>query len=372
MIIKNGNVFHEDGEFIQRDVFIDGELFSESADGEVLDASDCYVIPGLVDIHFHGCMGADLCNGTHESLDTIAKYELEHGVMAICPASMTLSEDMLASIFSACATYQNSAGADFVGINMEGPFISVEKKGAQNPKYIVKADIAMFRRLQEKANGLIKLCDIAPENQEAFDFIGALKDEVVISICHTTANFETASKAFACGAVQLTHMYNAMNGLNHRDAGPIGAAFDTDFAKVEIIADGIHISPTMVRLAFKMFGDDRVMLISDSMEATGMPDGEYSLGGQTVIKKGNSANLSDGTLAGSATNLYDCMVNAVQNMNIPLASAVKCASVNPAKQIDIYDKYGSIAVGKYANAILMDKNTLQIKQLVFKGKLVKK
>lgn len=371
MKIKNAKVFQDNASFVDKDIYIDGEYFVASASGEEFDAKGCYLIPGLVDLHFHGCMGADFCNGTHESIDTIAKYELQHGVMAICPASMTLSEDMLADIFSAAASYQNGAGADFVGINMEGPFIAVEKKGAQNPKYIVKANEDMFRRLQAKAKGLIKLCDVAPENEEAYHFIQSVKDEVVVSLCHTTANYDRAVRAFDCGAQQLTHMYNAMNGLNHRDAGPIGAAFDTDYAKVEIIADGIHISPTMVRLAFHMFGDDRVMLISDSMEATGMPDGEYTLGGQTVIKQGNKATLADGTLAGSVTNLYDCMVNAVKNMNIPLASAVKCASVNPAKQIGIYEKYGSIEEGKFANAILVDENNLEIKGLLFKGKFVK-
>jgi len=371
MIVKNGQVFQEDGSFIRKDVHIDGEFFVDKSGGEVLDAEEAYVIPGLVDIHFHGCMGADLCNGSHQSIDTIAKYQLEHGIMAICPASMTLSEEMLSDIFACCASYQNGAGADFVGINMEGPFIAAEKKGAQNARYIVKADAAMFRRLQEKAKGLIKLCDIAPEDDEACQAIREIKDEVVVSICHTTANYDMAQKAFASGAKQLTHMYNAMNGLTHRDAGPIGAAFDTDYARVELITDGVHISPTMVRVAFRLFGDDRVMLISDSMEATGMPDGEYTLGGQTVIKKGRKATLADGVLAGSVSNLFDCMVNAVQNMDIPLGSAVKCASVNPAKQIGIYDCYGNIASGKYANAILLDKDSLQIKSLIFKGRLVK-
>ncbi|MDY5730428.1 MAG: N-acetylglucosamine-6-phosphate deacetylase [Eubacteriales bacterium] len=370
MIIQNALVFQDDASFIDKELYTNGEYISDTPHGEVLDASNCFAIPGLVDIHFHGCMGADFCNGSMESIDTIAKYQLQNGVMAICPASMTLSEDMLAQIFETAANYKNGAGADLVGINMEGPFIHSSKKGAQNPKYIVPCNVDMFRRLQQKANGLIKICDVAPETEGALDFIEQVKDEVVISVCHTTANYEQTQVAFQKGAKQLTHMYNAMNGLSHRDAGPIGAAFDTDFARVEIITDGIHIAPTMVRLAFTMFGDDRVMLISDSMEATGMPDGQYSLGGQTVIKQGKIATLADGTIAGSATNLYDCMVNAVQNMGIPLASAVKCASVNPAKEIGIYHKYGSLDKNKYANIILVDKDTLQIKYRVFKGKLI--
>lgn len=370
MIIKNIDTFQENGKFVCKDIYIEGERFVENADGEVVEFDNCYAIPGLVDIHFHGCMGVDFCNGTHESIAKIAEYELDNGVMAICPASMTLSEEQLSSIFESAASYKNDKGADLVGINMEGPFISMEKKGAQNPKYIASPDIEFFNRLQEKANGLIKIVDIAVENEETFKFIDALHDKVCISIAHTTAGYEYSKKAFKLGARNLTHMFNAMNGLNHRDPGPIGAAFDNPNVRVELIADGIHISPTVIRIAFKLFGEDRVMLISDSMEATGMQDGEYSLGGQKVIKKGRRATLESGTIAGSASNLYECMVNAVKNMDIPLEIAVKSASVNPAKQIGIYDNYGSIDTGKYANLVIIDKDTLEIKQLIFKGKLL--
>lgn len=368
MIIRNIDVFQEDGKFVHKDIFIEGECFVEHACGDELVYENAYAIPGLVDVHFHGCMGKDFCDGSYESIATIAEYQLKNGIMAICPASMTLSEEQLGNIFSAANSYTNSRGADLVGINMEGPFISLEKKGAQNPKYIVASDVELFKRLQQKANGLIKIVDIAVENDEAYKFIEALHDDVIISIAHTTADYEASKKAYDMGARQLTHMYNAMNGLHHRKPGPIGAAFDSPDVRVEIIADGIHIAPTMVRIAFKLFGDDRVILVSDSMEATGMEDGEYALGGQKVIKKGKLATLESGTIAGSASNLYECMVNAVKNMDIGLASAVKCASVNPAKQIGIYDNYGSIDTGKYANVVILDKDTLAIKQLIFKGK----
>ncbi len=370
MIIKNADVFVSDGSFVAKDLYVENDRLVKNAGGDVIDATGCYAIPGLVDIHFHGCMAVDFCDGKYESIAKIANYQLKNGVMAICPASMTFAEERLNEIFTAAAEYSNPDGADLVGINMEGPYISHAKKGAQNPKYIAGPDVDMFNRLQQKADGLIKIVDIAPESDGAFEFIKALKEKVVISLAHTTANYELALKAFEAGASQLTHMYNAMNGLHHRDAGPIGAAFDSDSVRVELICDGLHISPTMIRVAFKLFGDDKVILISDSMEATGMVDGEYALGGQAVTKKGRLATLADGTIAGSVTNLYECMVNATVNMGIPFASAVKCASVNPAKQIKIYDDYGSLDEGKYANIILVDKETLNIKKLIFKGKLV--
>ncbi|NMD38143.1 MAG: N-acetylglucosamine-6-phosphate deacetylase [Christensenellaceae bacterium] len=370
MIIKNADVFVSDGAFEKRDIFVKDDRLVANTAGEVIDATGCYAIPGLVDTHFHGCMAVDFCDGKYESIAKIAEYQLKNGIMAICPASMTFGEDRLNQIFTAAADYSNPNGADLVGINMEGPFISHAKKGAQNPKYIADPDVEMFKRLQDKANGLIKIVDIAPESDGALDFIEALKYEVAISLAHTTANYDLALKAFEAGASQLTHMYNAMNGLHHRDSGPIGAAFDSEWVRVELICDGLHISPTMVRVAFKLFGDDRIILISDSMEATGMEDGQYALGGQAVNKKGRLATLADGTIAGSVTNLYECMVNAAKNMGIPFASAVKCASVNPAKQIKIYDDYGSLDEGKYANIILVDKDSFNIKKLIFKGKLI--
>lgn len=370
MIIKDIDVFQEEGKFICKDIYIKGEKFAEEAEGEQIKFENCYAIPGLVDIHFHGCMGEDFCNGTYESLAKIAEYQLQNGIMAICSASMTLSEEQLSSIFENAAKYKNDKGADLVGINMEGPFISMEKKGAQNPKYIVDTDVDFFNRLQDKANGLVKIVDIAIENDTAYKFIEALHDKISISLAHTTANYDASKKAFELGARQLTHMFNAMNGVSHREPGPIGAAFDSPHVRVELIADGIHISPTVIRMAFKLFGNDRIMLISDSMEATGMEDGEYALGGQKVIKKGRLATLESGTIAGSASNLFECMTNAVKTMGIDLASAVKCATVNPAKQIGIFDNYGSIDVNKFANLIILDKDTLEIKKLIFKGKLL--
>ncbi len=374
MVIQGGKVFLPDGSFAEQDVFISGERFSETCgDNDGIHADGCLVIPGLIDVHFHGCMGHDFCDGTEDSIHAMAEYELENGITSICPATMTLGEDRLLKIAQAADAYRKAGhqdGAELVGINMEGPFISMAKKGAQNPDFIAKADAAMLRRLQEASGGLIRLCALAPEEEGAMEFIDACKDEVVISVAHTTADYDTAREAFQRGAKQVTHLYNAMPPFSHRAPGVIGAACDSD-CNVEMICDGIHVHPSVIRTTFKMFGDDRIILISDSMEATGMADGSYSLGGQAVTVKGSLATLADGTIAGSATNLMNCLRYAVKVAGIPLASAVKCATRNPAAAIGIADEYGSIAAGKYANAVILNEN-LEIVTIIRRGKIVKK
>ena len=370
MIIKNGLVFTEDGKFEEKELYIEGDKITSTESGETLDASGLYVIPGLTDIHFHGCVGYDFCDGTQEALEKMAQYQLANGITTICPASMTFSEEQLTDIFTNAAAYKSENGATLVGINMEGPFISMEKKGAQNGEYIHKPDAEMFERLQNAANGLIKLCDIAPEVDGAMECIEKISDKVRVSLAHTAADFDIAEEAFKKGAKHVTHLYNAMNPYTHRAPGPIGAACDDENVMVELICDGVHSHPSTVRTTFKMFGDDRIVLISDSMMACGLEDGQYTLGGQAVTVKGNLATLTElGNIAGSVTNLMKCMRKAVKEMGIPLESAVKCATANPTKAIGIYDKYGSLAPGKQADVVLLDKN-LDIKYIVKSGEVI--
>lgn len=372
MIIRGAKVYTEEGIFKEKEVCIQGENFAETGeDGEtIIDGSGCYLIPGLTDIHFHGCMGKDFCDGTEESIQVMADYEASQGVTTIAPATMTFDEERLIRIAKAAKAHKNEKGAILCGINMEGPFISMAKKGAQNGKYIHKPDVAMFERLQEAAGGLFKLVDLAPEEEGAMEFIRAEKGKVVLSIAHTTADYETAKAAIEAGVTHMTHLYNAMNPINHRAPGPIIAAADDEYCEAELICDNVHIHPAIVRNTFKMFGEDRVIFISDTMEAAGLEDGMYELGGQPVIVKGNRATLEDGTIAGSNTNLMKCMCTAVKQMGIPLEKAVKCAAVNPAKSIGIYDKYGSITPGKVANAVLLDQETLEIKGVILKGQML--
>ena len=360
MIIKDADVFTQDNCFVRTDVVVKDGKFAAISDmtegaGEVINADGLYMIPGLVDIHFHGCKGADMCDGTREALDVIAAYEASVGVTSICPATMTIPKDELVKVMKNAGEYSYNGGAHIVGINMEGPFISPSKKGAQAADNIMHCDYEYFCKLQEAANGLIKLVDIAPEEPGAMEFIDKVKDNVVVSLAHTASDYDTAKEAIERGASHATHLYNAMPPLNHRNPGVIGAVRDSGKCHAELICDGVHIHPSVIRATFAMFGAERMILISDSMRATGLDDGEYTLGGQPVSVKGNLATLHDGTIAGSATNLMDCMRYVVKEAGLSLETAVMCAASNPAKEIGIFDEAGSIAVGKRADFVLLDK-----------------
>ena len=371
MILKNAKIYTPEHRFVTGQLVIrEGRIVPESEPlpgEEVLDCEGMYALPGLVDLHFHGAVGYDFCDGTEEAIQALADFEASKGVLAICPATMTFSEEILNKVMDAAAAHKNGKGADLVGINMEGPFISPYKVGAQNPAYLHAPDVGMFRRLNKRAGGLIKLVDVAPEEAGATEFIRNCCEETRISIAHTCTDYETACRAFDAGVTHMTHLYNAMPGINHRDPGPIIAALEKG-GEVELITDGVHIHPAMVRFTFNTFGDDKVILIADSMMACGLPDGQYSLGGQAVTVKGPRATLTDqpGVIAGSATCLYDCMKRAVLNMGVPLESAVRAASENPARSLGIEADYGSLAEGRYGNVILADEQ-LNIHSIIQKG-----
>ncbi len=361
MIIKNGRVFTAEFRFEKKDIRIKEGIITEIGEikdeqDEILDAEGQMVIPGLTDIHFHGCVGYDFCDGTEESITEMAKFQLSKGVTGICPATMTLGKDRLITICKTAAEHRDSAEqADLVGINLEGPFISPDRCGAQNPDFVHKPDADFLRELIAASKGLTKLVTIAPEVEGALSCIAELKDQIRFSIGHTMADYDETVKAFETGAKHVTHLFNAMSGLTHRAPGVVGAAADQPDIMAEMICDGIHIHPAVIRTAFKMFGDDRIVLISDSMRACGMEDGEYELGGLPVIKKGNTATLKDGTLAGSVTNLFDCMINVIK-MGVPVESAVKAATYNPVKALGLLDQLGSIEVGKAGRLVILDRN----------------
>ncbi|MBR3645792.1 MAG: N-acetylglucosamine-6-phosphate deacetylase [Lachnospiraceae bacterium] len=365
MLIKNGLVYTEDFTFEKKNIRIQNGIITKIYDGEadvtqldvyekVIDASGKKIIPGLTDIHFHGCVGYDFCDGSEEAISAMAKYQLSIGVTNICPATMTLSKERLMEICKAAAEHVNKDDeADLVGINLEGPFISPDKVGAQNPEFVHRADEKFLQDLILESGGLTKLCTIAPEEEGAIDCIKALKGNIRFSIGHTCADYDSAKAAYDVGACHVTHLFNAMPAFTHRAPGVIGAAADDSKVMAEMICDGIHVHPSAIRTAFKMFGDDRIVLISDSTRACGMPDGEYELGGLPIFKKDGAARLADGTLAGSATNVYDCMLNVIK-MGIPEETAVKAATYNPAKAIGILDRTGSIAEGKEAKLVIVD------------------
>ncbi len=377
MRIANGMVF--DGQcFRERDVVVEEARFARvepASDGKALGAQDvdaggCYVIPGLIDVHFHGAMGHDFCDASQEGIAAIARYEASRGVTSICPTTMTLPEERLVPIMASVAQHEGATDeAAIVGINMEGPYIAPDKVGAQNPAYVRSASADEFVRLQQAAGGLIKLVDVAPEQPGNLDFIHDVSHDVRVSIAHTCTDYDTACAAFDAGARHMTHLYNAMPSLHHRNPGPIAAGAERNDVTAEIIADGVHIHPAMVRLAFTLFGDDRMILISDSLRACGLGDGEYELGGQQFFVHGNRATIANGSLAGSVSDVMACLRTAVLTMGIPLTSAVKAASVNPARALGLASERGAIAPGYVADAVVLDRE-LNIKHVVLRGKKI--
>ena len=366
MIIKGGKVFQEDGSFLEQAIYINDHRLVDKAeyqdDGEVIDAEGLLVLPGLVDIHSHGAAGEDFSDGNPEGLKKILQYEKRCGITSYCPTSMTFPKERLRQIFASIKGAQTEEEAKVVGINMEGPFLDPAKKGAHVEEWIAAPDAAFVRELNQDVDGLVCLVTLAPNMDGAEEFIKEMHEEVCISLGHTAADYDCASRAMKLGAHHVTHLYNAMQPFGHRAPGLIGAAMDDPECMVELICDGYHIHPSAIRAAFRMFGPERVILISDSMRATGMENGTYELGGQEVTVKDRKAVLKDGTLAGSATNLYGCMCKAVE-FGIPLEQAIMAATANPARSIGIFDRVGSIRIGKQADLLLVSEN-LELKRVI--------
>lgn len=380
MIIDNVYVFTPDKAFVKGGIILDGDKIRQvyeekdapQLNGDVLDGKGCYAIPGLIDLHFHGCKGDDFCDGDKAAIGRIAEYEASVGVTAIAPATMTLPVEELEQILHTAAEYKKETKdcrkADFLGINMEGPFISPAKKGAQDARNILPCNVEICDRFLKASEGLVKFIGIAPEESEhAAEFIREVHERVNVSLAHTNADYDTAMEACRAGANHAVHLYNAMPAFTHRAPGVVGAVFDSKDVMAEIICDGIHIHPSVVRATFQMMGADRMILISDSMRATGMTDGQYTLGGLDVKVVGRLATLvSDGAIAGSATNLMDCMRTVVKKMELPLETAVACATINPARSLGVEEQYGSLEAGKKAHVVLLDQD-LELKAVIKDG-----
>lgn len=397
MKITGASVFGTDGQFHEgEDILIRDGFFAEpdevaEPDEAVIEADGCYAIPGLLDIHFHGAMGQDVCDATMEAWEAIAAYEASVGVTAICPATLTLPVEELEEVLRTGARYaaehtqceDRPVSADLVGFNMEGPFISRVKKGAQNEKYIIPCNAEIVDRFLAASDGLVKIIGLAPEDNPNYEaYIRAVKDRVTVSLAHTNAGYEEAMGAFRAGASHAVHLYNAMTGLTHRAPGVVGAVSDANapsFAaqyghgvNAEIICDGIHIEGAAVRAAFRMNGAEHMVLISDSLRSTGMSDGEYLLGGQMTIKRGRYCKLKEGgNLAGSVTNLTDCMRYAIRQMQIPMEEIVAAATIQPARAIGVDGLYGSIAPGKKGDVVLLKKDdALTLAGVIKDGQLI--
>ena len=342
-------------------------VFCEPRDEEAVDLQGMKVIPGLIDIHTHGAMGADFSDGDEEGLIRIAEYMATRGITGFLPTSMSLPYERLSSAFDTAFSLRRKEReglARIYGIHMEGPFFSMKKKGAQNAEYLKEPDIDAFMKLYSSCGRLIRIADVAPELEGALAFAGIVKDVCAVSVAHTDATYEEAAAVYDAGASHLTHLFNAMPGIHHRAPGVIAAASERSYVTAELICDGLHVHPAAIRLAYKLF-DGRICLISDSLRCLGMPDGEYELSGQKVILKGKEARLEDGTIAGSSTDLYDCMLNAI-SYGIPEDDAIISATIMPAFAAGIADIAGSIEDGKYADFVVCD-NDLNRKAVYIGG-----
>ena len=358
MLFKNAEIFTGAG-FTRGSFRAEHGIFTEilntvpEEDGVDLDGAR--VIPGLIDLHTHGNSGADFSDGDYEGLRTMAAYSARHGVTSFAPTSMTLPYETLATAFAAgrrLADEQPKGCARILGIHMEGPFFSEKKKGAQNAAYLRLPDAAAFRKLYEDCGGLIRIADVAAELEGAEEFAREVSRLCAVSIAHTDADYEAASRVFDAGASHVTHLFNAMPPLHHRKPGVIGAAAERENVAVELIGDGLHIHPSVIRLAYRLF-PDRLCLISDSLRCCGMPNGEYELGGQPIWLKDRLATLADGTIAGSASNLYDCLLTVI-GCGVPLEQAVHSATIVPARELGCADRVGSIEPGKLADFVVCD------------------
>lgn len=333
-----------------------GEKLPYRQEDMVVDCEGYTVIPGFVDVHIHGCDNADTCDGSREAIDKMARFLLQRGVTSFCPTTMTVDQKTIErALLAAKACYDAPLedGARVVGVNMEGPFIAAARKGAQLESAILPPDLELFKHFYELSGGIVKLIDIAVEQPGGDAFIEEAKKLCAVSIAHTTAGYDGAKHAFDLGVTHATHLFNAMSGLHHRDPGVVGAVFDDDRVFAEIICDGLHIHPAVLRTAFKAL-EDRVLVISDSMRANGLPEGEpFDLGGQLVTVEHGKATLEDGTLAGSVTNLYDEVKNLIR-FGIPFEQAVKAATLIPARSIGLEQEIGSIEEGKRADLIVLD------------------
>ena len=359
MFYKNARIFCADFQFRTGafEVTEDGKfgaILPENVPADAVDLQGATVIPGLCDVHNHGNSGEDFSDGSYEGLVKIAKYLASEGVTSFAPASMTLPYDVLEKAFATgrqLADNQPDGCSRIMGIQMEGPYFSEKKKGAQNGAYLKTPDYEGFKKLYDGCGGLVRIVDLAPELDNSKEFVEKASKLCTVSVAHTDSDYDHAKMAFDAGATHLTHLYNGMPSIHHRDPGVIPAAVENPNVRAEIICDGLHIHPASVRLAFSAFGAERMIIISDALRCCGMPDGEYELGGQQVFLSGGIAKLANGTIAGSATNLFECMRRAM-TFGIPEEDAIRAASYNPACSLGAEDKIGSIETGKFADFVV--------------------
>ena len=373
MILKNATILNDEFKFERADIEVTGEVITKigqnlTGDNEI-DCEGKLILPGAIDIHSHGAANHDYCTPDKEGLARLCDYEAKNGVTSVVPTTMTIGEDAIIEAVKTVADFikEQKSGATPLGVHLEGPFFSMEKRGAQAPEHIKKPDFEMFKRINDASGGIVKIVDVAPETEGAYEFIKKAKEVCTVSCGHTSADYKTTMGAYGAGITHNVHLYNAMTAASHREPGVVGAVWDSpENVTAELICDGMHVHPAIIRTTFKLLGK-RVVMISDSLSGTGLKEGETFLdaAGKKITVCDGLAKLESGTIAGSITNLFECMRRTVK-FGIPLEDAMYAASMAPAKVIGMENVVGSIAVGKRADLVVTDKE-LNIDSVYVKG-----
>ncbi|MBR4295972.1 MAG: N-acetylglucosamine-6-phosphate deacetylase [Clostridia bacterium] len=374
-VITNGKIILKDkilenSALVYSDV-IEGIISAESvpSDAEIIDARGGFISPGFIDLHIHGYLGKDVCDGEEESIRTISKGIIANGVTGYLPTTMTVDMKVIKKSLEVLRALKKESesweGSEILGCHAEGPFISESKKGAQDPKYILSPDAEFVKEYSD----IIKIISLAPEEDTAdFSAIREINKEtdVVISMGHTSADYDTAMASISNGVKHATHLFNAMTPLAHRAPGVVGAALTSDVS-CELIVDTFHVSPALYDMLYKLKGR-KLCFITDCLPAGGLPYGEYTLGGNKIVYRDIVCRLEDGTVAGSVLQLNKGVWNVYKNSTIPLCECVNCASLNPAQTIGVADRKGSIEIGKDADIVILD-NEFNVLKTIKKGEI---
>jgi N-acetylglucosamine-6-phosphate deacetylase len=377
ILIYNAKIFTEKGTIQHGSILLEegriAEVFSQTPSHllknvDVIDGTNLNVIPGFIDGHIHGANGADVMDATESALDTIASFLPNEGTTSFLATTITQSPENIEKALVNIANYQKKLGhAEMVGIHLEGPFVEKKRAGAQPHQFIIEPDIELFKKWQRLSGHAIKTITMAPEHDHDGFFIHYLYESGVnVSAGHTDTDFAGMKKAVCQGVRQVTHLCNAMSGIHHRDIGVVGATFQLKELRGELIADGIHVSKEMMQLIVDAMGCERLIIITDAMRAKGLEPGDYELGGQPVKVTEDRAVLQDGTLAGSILKMDEGAQQMLQLGGVSIKNITEMASMNPAKQIGIYDRKGSITVGKDADVLLVD-DELNIQYTICRG-----
>lgn len=370
--IINGIILTEDDVVKNKVLLFDEKIvkFCDKVDedAEIIDAKGLYVSPGLIDIHVHGSCNCDVMDKSIISIKSIGNGIKKNGVTSFLPTTMTMSKEDIHETLNIIRESMNINynGAQILGAHLEGPFINSKYKGAQSDKFIQIPDFPFIKDYID----VIKIISYAPEVDHNFNFTKKVKAEtnITLSIAHTNATYKEAKSAIKLGASNITHLFNAMTPLNHREMGVVGAALTSD-VYCEIICDNIHVNPNLYQFLLTNKGKDKVILITDCMRAGCMPDGKYDLGGQDVFVKNGAARLATGNLAGSVLSLNKAVYNFMKNTNLSINESINLASLNPAKSINMHRTKGSLKVGKDADIALFDEE-MNCYMSITKGKII--